>query len=180
MPQRKTESRFSGLLECRCIGPFRGGRVVAVAGDPTNPPCFTLARCAGGVWKTKDAGTYWECVTDGYFNTASVGALAVAESDPECDLRRNRRDDDPHRRIAWGRRLQIDRCRQHLDARRSGRHAPYCQNQDSSRQPRFGVCGGAGPRLRAEQAARRLSLQRWRQDSGSRCCSAARKPAQST
>ncbi len=82
MPQRKMESRFGGLLEYRCIGPFRGGRVVAVAGDPTNPPVFYFGAVAGGVWKTKDAGTYWECVSDGYFNTSSVGALAVSESDP--------------------------------------------------------------------------------------------------
>src|SRR5262249_5944532 len=43
---------------------------------------FYFGACAGGVWKTADAGTYWECVSDGYFKTAAVGALAVAESDP--------------------------------------------------------------------------------------------------
>jgi photosystem II stability/assembly factor-like uncharacterized protein len=82
MPHKKPESRFKGLLEYRCIGPFRGGRVVTVAGDPSNPAVFYFGAVAGGVWKTTDAGTYWECVTDGYFNTASVGALAVSESDP--------------------------------------------------------------------------------------------------
>ncbi len=56
--------------------------MVAVAGDPVNPAVFYFGAVAGGVWKTKDAGTYWECVTDGYFQTASVGALAVAHSDP--------------------------------------------------------------------------------------------------
>ena len=40
MPPSKAPSRFNGLLEYRCIGPFRGGRVVAVAGDPTNPAIF--------------------------------------------------------------------------------------------------------------------------------------------
>ena len=58
----------------RCIGPPRGGRVVAVAGDPVNPAVFYFGACAGGVWKTNDGGTYWENVSDGYFNTASVGA----------------------------------------------------------------------------------------------------------
>ena len=74
-------NRFDGLLEWRCIGPFRGGRVVAVAGDYHNPNVFYFGACAGGVWKTVDAGTYWENVSDGFFNTAAVGALAVAPSD---------------------------------------------------------------------------------------------------
>src|SRR6185436_19722700 len=72
---------FKGLLEWRCIGPFRGGRVVAVAGDYHNTNVFYFGACAGGVWKTSDAGTYWENVSDGFFNTAAVGALAIAPSD---------------------------------------------------------------------------------------------------
>jgi photosystem II stability/assembly factor-like uncharacterized protein len=72
---------FRGLLEWRCIGPFRGGRVVAVAGDYHDPNVFYFGGCAGGVWKTSDYGTYWENVSDGFFKTAAVGALAVAPSD---------------------------------------------------------------------------------------------------
>ena len=77
-----TDLNFDKLLTWRCIGPFRGGRVVAVAGDPVNQATFYFGACAGGVWKTTDGGTYWECVSDGYFKTGSVGALAVAPSDP--------------------------------------------------------------------------------------------------
>ncbi len=66
----------------RCIGPFRGGRVVTVAGDPRDIGTFYFGACAGGVWKTDDAGQYWRNISDGYFNTASVGALAVSEADP--------------------------------------------------------------------------------------------------
>ena len=73
---------FDGLLKWRCIGPFRGGRVIAVAGDTRDLSTFYFGACAGGVWKTTDAGIYWECVSDGFFNTAAVGALAVSESDP--------------------------------------------------------------------------------------------------
>src|SRR5438067_7686024 len=69
-------------LEWRCIGPHRGGRVVAVAGDPSNPMVAYFGACAGGVWKTTDGGTYWENVSDGYLNTAAVGAIAVADADP--------------------------------------------------------------------------------------------------
>lgn len=73
---------FTGLLEWRCIGPFRGGRVVAVAGDPRDIGTFYFGACAGGVWKTVDGGMYWECVSDGFFNTAAIGALEVAPADP--------------------------------------------------------------------------------------------------
>ena len=72
---------FLNSLEWRSIGPHRGGRVVAVTGDVSNPGIFYFGACAGGVWKTTDGGTYWENISDGFFNTASVGAIAVAESD---------------------------------------------------------------------------------------------------
>jgi len=66
----------------RCIGPSRGGRVVAVAGDPVNPGQFYFGAVAGGVWKTADAGTTWVNISDGYFKSSSVGAMAVSDSDP--------------------------------------------------------------------------------------------------
>ena len=69
-------------MEWRLIGPHRGGRVVAVTGDVSNPGVFYFGACAGGVWKTTDGGTYWENVSDGFLNTAAVGAIAAAESDP--------------------------------------------------------------------------------------------------
>lgn len=76
-----TEKSFSGL-RWRLAGPFRGGRVVAVAGHPTEPMVFYFGAVAGGVWKTEDGGTYWENISDGFFNTSSIGALAVSPSDP--------------------------------------------------------------------------------------------------
>ena len=71
-----------GSLSWRCIGPHRGGRVVAVAGHPSESQVFYFGAAGGGVWKTSDAGTYWENISDGYFKRAAVGAIAVAESDP--------------------------------------------------------------------------------------------------
>jgi len=70
-------------LEWRCIGPHRGGRVVAVAGDVSQKMTFYMGACAGGVWKTTDGGTYWHNISDGYFKSPSIGAIAVAESDPD-------------------------------------------------------------------------------------------------
>jgi len=76
-----TAGSLDGLLRWRCIGPHRGGRVVAVAGSYDDRATFYFGAVAGGVWKTTDAGTYWRCVTDGFLDTSSVGALAVAPSD---------------------------------------------------------------------------------------------------
>jgi len=69
-------------IKFRCIGPPRGGRVVAVAGHPTERNTFYFGACAGGVWKTVDGGTYWENISDGFFTSSAVGAMAVAPSDP--------------------------------------------------------------------------------------------------
>jgi photosystem II stability/assembly factor-like uncharacterized protein len=75
-------ANFLDKLEWRNAGPFRGGRVGAVAGDPRDPNTFYMGSTGGGVWKTGDGGLYWENVSDGYFKRASVGAIAVSRSDP--------------------------------------------------------------------------------------------------
>jgi photosystem II stability/assembly factor-like uncharacterized protein len=66
----------------RCIGPFRAGRVVAVAGHPTERNVFYFGSTGGGVWRTDDAGVYWKNVSDGFFKRASVGAIAIAAAAP--------------------------------------------------------------------------------------------------
>ncbi len=76
------EPALLNSMEWRLIGPHRGGRCVAVAGDPVESQTFYFGACAGGVWKTTDSGTYWENVSDGFFTTSAVGAIAVAGSDP--------------------------------------------------------------------------------------------------
>jgi photosystem II stability/assembly factor-like uncharacterized protein len=73
---------FLDKLEWRNAGPFRGGRVGAVAGDPRDRNTFYMGSTGGGVWKTGDGGLYWENVSDGFFKRASVGAIAVSRSDP--------------------------------------------------------------------------------------------------
>ena len=54
-------------LEWRLIGPFRGGRVVAVAGDSVHPQVFYFGSTGGGVWKTTDGDILWRNVSDGFF-----------------------------------------------------------------------------------------------------------------
>src|SRR5438552_2570174 len=69
-------------LRFRQIGPFRGGRSVAVAGVPSQPNVYYFGGVGGGVWKTTDGGASWAPVSDGQLQTSSVGAIAVADSDP--------------------------------------------------------------------------------------------------
>ncbi|MDH3989271.1 MAG: glycosyl hydrolase, partial [Gammaproteobacteria bacterium] len=71
---------FDGL-EWRDIGPWRGGRVTAVAGVPGNDRLYYMGATGGGVWKTKNAGISWENISDDFFNVGTIGAIAVAESD---------------------------------------------------------------------------------------------------
>jgi photosystem II stability/assembly factor-like uncharacterized protein len=72
---------FSGL-RYHMVGPSRGGRVTAVAGHPKELSTFYLGASGGGVWKTTDYGQSWHPVSDGFFATGSIGAIRVADSDP--------------------------------------------------------------------------------------------------
>src|SRR6266849_5501327 len=71
------ENMLQGL-QYRMIGPHRGGRSTAVAGVPGDHRAFYMGATGGGVWKTTDAGEVWENVSDHYFKTGAVGAIAVA------------------------------------------------------------------------------------------------------
>ena len=68
-----------GALQWRGIGPYRGGRALAVAGIPGDASTFYFGAVAGGVWKTTDGGGTWQVLTDGT-PISSVGAIAIAPS----------------------------------------------------------------------------------------------------
>ncbi|GLU43699.1 VPS10 domain-containing protein [Allomuricauda sp. NBRC 101325] len=74
------QSLYSGM-EWRMVGPHRGGRAGTVTGVANDPNLYYMGTAGGGVWKTTDAGSSWECISDGYFG-GSIGAVSVAESDP--------------------------------------------------------------------------------------------------
>src|SRR5271170_62011 len=68
-------------VQWRQIGPFRGGRVLAVAGVTSQPEVYYFGAVGGGIFKTTDAGASWIPVADGQLANGDVGAIAVAESD---------------------------------------------------------------------------------------------------
>ena len=61
-------------LQYRTVGPARGGRVTTVTGVASAPGTFYLGASGGGVWKSEDYGTTWNNVSDGFFDTPSIGA----------------------------------------------------------------------------------------------------------
>lgn len=69
-------------LQWREVGPFRGGRVTAVAGVASQPFVYYFGATGGGVWKTTDGGGNWQPVSDNSFKTGSVGAIGICDSDP--------------------------------------------------------------------------------------------------
>ena len=68
-------------LHWRSVGPFRGGRVLAVEGDPRDARRFYFGAVNGGVWRTDDAGRTWQPIFDNV-NVGSIGAIAVAPTKP--------------------------------------------------------------------------------------------------
>ncbi|TAK63035.1 MAG: glycosyl hydrolase, partial [Bacteroidetes bacterium] len=78
----KYDTLLYNKMKWREIGPFRGGRSVAVAGHRDQPNTFYFGATGGGIWKTENGGETWLNVSDGYLKVGIVGALAVAESDP--------------------------------------------------------------------------------------------------
>jgi len=77
------DNSLLNAMQWRLMGPFRGGRVVAVAGHPTDKMTFYMGATGGGVWKTIDGGITWNNISDGYFKMGSVGYIAVSASNPD-------------------------------------------------------------------------------------------------
>ncbi|MFD2100410.1 WD40/YVTN/BNR-like repeat-containing protein [Flagellimonas iocasae] len=77
------DTSFYSGFEWRNIGPNRGGRSLGCAGSPSRPNEYYFGATGGGLWKTIDGGNTWSCVTDGQVTSSSVGAVAVAETNPD-------------------------------------------------------------------------------------------------
>ena len=83
LPLSTEETALLPPLQWRSIGPDRGGRSIAVAGHRDRPFEYYFGATGGGLFKTTDGGSSWFPVTDGQVGSASVGAVTVAESDPD-------------------------------------------------------------------------------------------------
>jgi photosystem II stability/assembly factor-like uncharacterized protein len=79
---QNTPNEWFKPLKWRNIGPFRGGRSVCATGITSDPSTYYMGTTGGGLWKTTDRGITWGNCSDGFFKTGSVGAIAVADSDP--------------------------------------------------------------------------------------------------
>lgn len=79
---RPFHAAFYQALKWRSIGPYQGGRSVVAVGLPNNPMVYYFGSTGGGLWKTEDAGWSWHNISDGFFQSSSVGAIAIAPSDP--------------------------------------------------------------------------------------------------
>ncbi|HEX3704508.1 MAG TPA: hypothetical protein VHU82_14335 [Vicinamibacterales bacterium] len=96
-PAQAADAGPFGAVRWRSIGPERGGRSIAAAGSTARPLEYYFGATGGGLWKTTDGGTTWRPVTDGQITSSSVGAVAVAPSNPdivyigtgEADIRGN-------------------------------------------------------------------------------------------
>ena len=77
------DPQLFGGMRWRSIGPYRGGRSIAVAGSVQRPKEYYFGATGGGVWKTTDSGENWLPVADGQLRTSSVGAVAIAPSNPD-------------------------------------------------------------------------------------------------
>ena len=81
-PNRRVSRAALSGLQWRDVGPMRGGRSFAVAGVPSQPNTFYMGSVGGGVWKTENAGRTWLPIADQGIPIGSIGAIAVAPSDP--------------------------------------------------------------------------------------------------
>ena len=152
-------------MKWRDIGPFRGGRVLAVTGVPGSPFTYYFGGVGGGVWRTTDGGVSWQPLSDKGM-ISSIGAIAVSESNPnviyvgtgESCLRGN---------ISYG-----DGVYKSTDGGKTWQHIGLKDTQHIARvwidPPKFRPCfdRGAWPRLRPELGAWRLPHHRWRQNLG--------------
>src|SRR5215213_792123 len=77
------DSTITKAYRWRSLGPDKGGRSLAISGVKGQPKVGYFGATGGGLWKTTDGGTTWAPVTDGQITSASVGAVAVCEANPD-------------------------------------------------------------------------------------------------
>ena len=166
-------------LRWRSIGPHRGGRSTAAAGVRTQPNVFYMGATGGGVWKTENYGITWTPITDGQIATGSIGAIDVSDSNPNVIYVGTGSEAIRSQRDPRARRVQVDRRRQDVAARRAARRRPDRPGQDSSEEPRHrrtsrrSAIRSAGDRSAASTGRRTAARP------GRKCSSSTTRPASS-
>ena len=168
------DPRFLSTIRYRCIGPTRGGRAVAVAADPKKRSVFYFGAVAGGVWKSDDCRAvlgerHRRIPHDGLDRSARGRAVRR-----QRHLRRHRRVDDPHRRHARRRRVQVDRRRRDMAPHGPDRHRATSARSGCTRPiPTRSTSRRSGTRSK-DNPERGLyrSKRRWATP-GSSCCTSA-------
>ena len=159
------QALLSGL-RWRSIGPPRGGRSIAVSGSSSRPHEYYFGATGGGLWKTTDGGITWRAMADPFFKTSSVGAVAVAESNPdvvyagmgEVALRGNViQGDGVYKTTDAGKTWS------HMGLEKTHGHRPHPRPSVESRHR---VRGSARRSVRSERRSRRVQVERRRQDVG--------------
>ena len=130
-------------LKWRSIGPFRAGRASAVGGVAGNPAVYYMGTPGGGVWKTTDGGMIWKPMSDA-LPVASIGALAVAPSNPDVVYIGTGDVSEVGGSVNAGRRLQIDRCGRNVDPRRPRGHVAHRSALDRSARSELVVVAALG------------------------------------
>src|SRR5436190_6790087 len=77
-PKAAIDEKTINGMQWRLVGPFRGGRALAIEGVPGEPNTYYFGGVAGGVWKTSDGGATWSPIFDKQHGISSIGAIAVA------------------------------------------------------------------------------------------------------
>ena len=169
---------FSGV-RWREIGPYRGGRSVAVTGSPMRPNEYWMGTTGGGVFKSINAGQSWAPVTDKYFG-GTIGAIAVAPSNPDIVYVGGGEYPHPRQRLARRRRVEDHRRRQDLDVLGLKETQQIARHRRASDQSRSRVRRRARTRVGAERRSAASSARRTAEDAGRRSSSATTPPASST
>ncbi len=160
-----TRRRCSAGLHWRDVGPMRGGRTYAVAGNASQPDTFYMGSVGGGVWKTENSGRTWFPIADDPktgIPIGSIGAIAVAPSDPNI-IYVGTGEPDIRSQHSYGIGLFKS-----TDAGKTWHSIGLAETrqigQDRRRSRRSGpcLCGGARTRVQGQSRARRLSLHRRR------------------
>ena len=181
------DSAFLAGYRWRNLGPDRGGRSIAVTGVRGRPDEGYFGAVGGGLWKTTDGGENWGPVTDYQITSASVGAVAVSETDPDLifigtgetcirgnimpgdGVYRSRDGGETWEHVGFYQSHGISKIRIHptnpdiIFVASFGKYGAPSEERGISHQPRHHLCGVVREIRRAQRGARGLQEhRRWR------------------